>query len=127
MVLFEDDEIDKEEKKAKNFLNNFFKAEILWNNKEYIQTQLIHGRYLEFQEGIAIFYNRIFNFIKNNTELTEEELRNSLVILIKENKLLTYKNILLTNEFIKNGFYNNELEFINTEIELAKLNVNDFL
>lgn len=128
--LFDDVNLLKKQHNEKTqFLNDFYSSSKIWRNELYLTTKLLPNQKTTFEEGAAILVKRtkimITKFVDSG-EYSKEMLRNCLLIIIKENKIISEDNIRKTKDFIDLGFYNEELNIIEEELELESIAEDDF-
>lgn len=114
---------------AKNFMsnNNF----LFRDDNIYIDDNLLAGRrFNKNKDGVAygIFINRIkscYEYFVIDNIMSEEELNESLAILVTTDSLFTIDNVVSIHQAIKAGFYDEELEKYKETIEFEQLDWGD--
>lgn len=119
--LFDFPEVEKIAS-SKGFLKEFLKASTLWENKEYITSCIQFGKKVSDDIAFGIFAKRIKSalnkLVLDEKIMTEDELRESLTVMIKTNTLFSYENIKKTKDEIEKGLHNELLNIVKEEIEL---------
>ena len=108
---------------ANKFIKRFLSASSLWGNEYYMCNKTLPHP-VPYHQGVGILYNRIKALLKNlvdTGEMSEETLKDCLRILVKEEKIISTKNVLSTKEYIEAGLYDDLLNIIGEEIELEQI------
>lgn len=89
------------------WLKSFLKYSSIYNNYNYLRTCVI-GTSQSNNKLIAIFCNRIKSYYRsyvNSKQMSEEELKNIIIVMVKNFIFLNKDNLLKTKTHIEQGFY----------------------
>ena len=89
------------------WLKSFLKYSSIYNNYNYLRTCVI-GIPQSDNKLIGIFCNRIKSYYKNyvkSNKMSEEELKNIIIVMVKNLIFLNKDNLLKTKTHIEQGFY----------------------
>lgn len=112
------------------FIRDFFEEHkfIFKDGNHYITDSVIQNSSMDRGALIGTLYKRIKSALAKYVDeglMSEEEFYNSLSIMVKYDTLFTYKNLEKTNRAIKMGMYDEELNELQTQIKMAKIDWGD--
>lgn len=111
----------------KRFLYLLFKESdsIFHKDNDFLETKVLSCG-TNRKDGVAIFgrfVKRCYNKYVVNGGITTEELRKTLMIMMSEKLNCTYKVFERTKKGIDSGFYDEEIENLEKELEIEKLDI----
>lgn len=89
------------------WLKSFLKYSSIYNNYNYLRSCII-GTPQTDNKLIGIFCNRIKSYYRNyvdSKQMSEEELKNIIIVMVKNFIFLNKDNLLKTKTHIEQGFY----------------------
>lgn len=105
------------------WLKSFLKYSSIYNNYNYLRTCVI-GTSQSDNKLIGIFCNRIKSYYRsyvNSKQMSEEELKNIIIVMVKNFIFLNKDNLLKTKTHIEQGFYRECLsDFYKDEVKIEQ-------
>lgn len=108
------------------FIKDFFEDHrfLFEEDNIYMKEKLIKDYNLSNSQQVAVLHKRIKNALKkyvDTNEMTKEQFRNTLSVMVKNNIFFTYKNFEKTARAIDIGLYDEDLKIIRERVEIRKV------